>query len=887
VAPVLRRAIERLRSCLFLLIPPWARESARGDIEEEYRRRLEEGRWLHAQTYYIKETLALAARYSTEWWRGAPQAGASTPLARLAAATAQDLSHSMRSLVASWGFAAISILCLALAIGATTTGFAFVDALLLQPVPVSTADRIVSVRKAPSHNPTRFEPLSYLDFLHLEKAAARVAVVAAIQPETFRIPGSNEANGRVAGARISSNFFPMWGTRAVLGRGFSHHDMEPGAPATALISYAYWRDRFNGSAGAIGSEVTLDGMPHVIVGVLPKELAHAALQRIFYGAQVWVPLRSMGNEASRGITPVGVYARLEGITTLEGARRRFADTGRTFDRQQSGETGDWVVSVEVARLGFSPTTRAMALIAMGALGFVFLIGCTNVANLTLARATGRRREVAMRVALGARGARVCGHLLADSVVLAAVSLPPAIAVAYVGRRLLLSAAAAPEFAASVTIGPKVLVFSAALAVAASLFAGLLPALHVIRRMNTPAIAMGHFQSSGMSTPRRLSQALVVAQVALAMVLMVGAALFLKSLQSLQAADGGFDTRHILAVTLEPADWDRTSSSLRLMEVLERLRHLPGATASAVSTVVPLRGAGTATTIVREDSPEDLQRSEGIRLAGVTNEFFEVLDVPLRDGRIFTETEQGIAKVAVINETAARRMWPEGRAVGRRFKLRGDGTGEWITVVGVSADILSWDAGAQPLATAYLPYLQMPSALPTLLVRAADPAQLASALHRRRLVQSAEWPIAEIRTMNQIHAQALARQRALAWLLATLSAIALLLGATGVYGVCSYFIRQRRSEIGIRTALGADRLSIVWSFVKDGLSLAGLGVAIGLLCAYLMTGAIRSRLHDVGALDPITAVVTSALLLGVALLAVYLPARHAASVDPVLVLRQVG
>jgi len=634
-----------------------------------------------------------------------------------------------------------------------------------------------------------------------------------------------------------------------------------------------------------------EGTPRTIVGVMPPEISHVGLRNVLRG-WLWIPVGPEEHDSRRDQRHLIVYGRLAEGVTGDLARARLGALARSLEISHPLENDGWGIAIEPLRFGFSPRTRAMMLMTMGAVSFVLLIACANVANLTLARANGRRREIATRLALGAPRTRIVRQLLTESLLVALASIPFGILLANWGRNLLLARAGSPELAAEVSIDSQVLLFSIAVAALATILSGHLPALHAIRRDPYNVLnSSGHHGSTSGPPHAGLSHALVIGEVALSLILLVGASLFVQSFRNALRAEGGFDTSQILALDVDMTA-EKTvppeSASLRLSETVDRLRTLRGVTRAAAANLMPLRDGGERAAIIPDGLQVPPDRPPTVLLGGVTSQFFDVLNVPIVQGRAFAEDEdRSRSAVAVVNKTMARRLWPDGNAVGRRFR-RAAGTGKdggWFTIIGVSEDILTWNLSNRPLPTAYLPYAHVPVRQPALFIRASgDPLLLAQPA--RTAIHSADPSaiVLAVRTMTDVHQLVLSRNGTLAWLFAALGGVALLLGATGVYGVLSYFVSERTHEIGIRAALGADRRTLVRMFVRQGMTLALIGITSGLAGAWALARVLRGSLHDVSPTDPVSFAGVALLLIAVGLLATYLPARRAAAVDPLIAIR---
>ncbi len=800
-----------------------------------------------------------------------------------------DVRHALRVLTSQWLATCLAVLCLGLAIGTNATVFTFVNGLLLRPLPLADTDRLVSLHEVRREAPGTLAPVSAPNVRDWQSAVGDLARIAVQRPVRARV-SERGAPERVAAALVSANFFPVLGVEPARGRGFQDGDGHLGAPPTVLISHALWQQRYAQSPDILGHAITVNGMSHTIVGVMPAALSHIALRRGLLGAvDLWMPLPPAGDEP-RDRRDLRVVARLAPGVSPEALRARLEGVAQALELSLPAESQGWTVGVRPLAATFSSTTRTMLLMASGAVACILLIACANVANLTLARAAGRRRDMATRLALGAPRWHIVRQLLSESLLVGIASMPLGIAVAYGGRTLLLASADSADMATSLPIDGRVLLFSLALALLASVLAGLLPALHVIGRVRHDVLTAGGRSDATTPPPHaRLSRALIVGEVALAVIMLVGASLFVRSFQRLLVADGSFDTARILTVVV---DLDRGVAesadvvSRRVGDLVDQLAGHPMVTGAAAATFTPLRDAGVSTAVIADSFAGRDDEAPSVLLGGITPALFDVLDVPMRQGRAFSDAEgRSLSAVAIVNHALAERFWPGQSAVGRRFRRVGDAGATWFTVVGVSNDILSWDVSNRPLPTAYLPYAYVPASESRVLLRtSSDPSRVAETIRSTVHAADASITVVAVRTMTDVHYLVLSRNQTLARLFAALGGIALLLGAAGVYGVLSYFVSQRTHEIGVRAALGADRRTLIGFFMRQGMALILIGIALGAGGAWAMARVVRGQLHDVSPADPLSFGGVAILMGAVGLAATYIPARRAARVDPMSAIR---
>lgn len=800
--------------------------------------------------------------------------------------TLHDLRQAFRVLASNRTFAALSVLCLSLGIGTNTTAFTFVNALLLQPLPLAEPNRLVSLHEVRGDDPGHTGPVSYPNFLDWRVHAAGLGEMAAQRTIDLRLSDGGPLE-REAGALVSWNLFSLLGIRPELGRGFLEEEDRIGGTPVVLLSHALWQRRYHEDPAVIGREIIVNGTPRTVIGIMPAGLSQIALDRVLRGARLWVPIGSVEQNSRRDERVATVFARLANGVTRDMAGARLSTVAETLGHTYPSANDGWGAVVQPLRIGFSPSTRAMILMMMGALTFVLLIACANAATLTLARATGRRREMATRLALGAPRHRIVRQLLTESLLVGIASIPAGVAFAYWGRNLVLGGQVRPDLHAEIAIDSRVLAYTIGLAMLTSLLSGLLPALRAVRHLQPTVLTTGGGREDA-SGPRhaRLTHLLIIGEVSLALMLLIGASLFVQSFRNALQAEGGFDTSRILNVRLPESTGPQGSHSLRVTEAVDQLRALPGVTHAAAANLMPLRTAGDRIVVVPDGLQGSPEERPTVLLGGVTSDFFRVLNIPIVQGRMFTDAEGGSrTAVAVVNRTMAGRLWPGQNPIGRRFQRAGDDDARWFTIVGVSDDILTWDLSDRPQPTAYVPYTHVPVQEPGLFIRASgDPSLLAPSVRAAIHAMNPNQPLFDVRTMTEVHHEALSRMQTLASLFIVVGGIALLLSAMGVYGVLSYFVTQRTYEIGIRAALGADRRALVGFFVRQGMTIAFAGIALGVAGAWALARAVRGLLHEVDPTDPLSFVGAALVLSAVGFLAIYIPARRAAKVDPLIAIR---
>lgn len=794
-----------------------------------------------------------------------------------------SFSQALRSLRRERTTSLVALLCLSVAIGTNTTVFSIVNGLIFRDLPLDNPDQLVLLQERTNQDPSSAGPVSYAVYRELAAQVSNAVDLAAERRVGLRVSEGGPPE-RHAASLASWNFFRVLGVRPALGRAFVEDDDRRGAQPVVVLSHRLWQQRYGADPSVIGRRILVGGTPHIVIGVMPRDFAHVALRGLL-GARLWVPLGAAQTLQTSDDRHLRVYGRLrEGVTPAAAGARLETAAGQLSDRYPANE--GWGLELEPLRLGFSPATETLLITIMGAVSFVLLMACANLANLTLARTTTRRHELATRLALGAPRRRIVLQIGTESLLVALASVPPGILLAFWGRSLVLGSSASPEIYEGMPIDVSVLLYTIALALLATVLAGLLPAAYGVRRLDVDVLRTGHTLISG---PRHslLNRVLIGAQLFLSVILLVGTLVFFESFRTTLRAEGGFDTSRILSVHVEITDdfhEPGEDSVRRLFAIIERLSAVPGVERAAAATFMPLRDGGARAAVTGDRRTQPLTPPT-ILIGGIAGKFFEAIGVPVIQGRPLTGAEtRSTSPVAVINRRMAERLWPGESALGRRFKPVSRDL--WFTVVGVSENILNWDLSDRPLPTAYVPYAHVPERDPNVFVRTAgDPAAAAPAVRAAVHDAAPSTPILDLLTMAEVHHMTLARNQTLARLFGVLGAIALLLGAAGVYGVLSYFVSQRVSEIGIRAALGATPRSLIALFVRQGLAVAVAGLALGVPAAWAVARVLRGRLYNVSPPDAFMFASVCLLLIAVTFTAAYVPARRAASVDPVIALRQ--
>src|SRR5215475_5111245 len=792
----------------------------------------------------------------------------------------QDLRFGFRQLLAKPGFTAIATLSLALGIGANTAIFSLVDAVLLRPLPFQDPDRLVMVWEDaakigfPRNTPA---PANYADW----KAQNQVFDdMAAINWRTYNLTDEGEPE-KVEAQAVTANFFPLLGVKPELGRVFTPEEDKPDGIKVALISHGLWQRRFGGDPALVGKEILLDGQKHTVIGVTPP-----GFQFLGNDTSLWVPVAFSQQElANRGSHYLTVVARMKPGVALRQARADIAAITRRIDHDHPTpgfELGSVVISLREQLAG----DVRPALI-------VLLMACANIANLLLSRGAARYREIAVRSALGAGRARIVRQLLTESVLLAVAGGVSGLLFAWLSFSFLKQIVPnGMELNAGVRIDARVFGFTLLLSLLTGIVFGLAPALQAAKVDLNEALKQGGGRAGTGGGHRRLRSALVVIEIALALVLLVGAGLLIQAFLRLRALDVGVNPENTLTLrTALPRNkyGELPKRDAFYRQTLERVRALPGVVSAGYTTAVPLTwkgGTNGFTVEGREERPGQDAQSRQIS-AG----YMETMGVKLRQGRFFDGHDGAQAQpVSIINETMERQFWRGETALGKRFKLGSvDFRNRWVTVVGIVGDVKEMGLEAPAKAEMFFPYQQLPHMLwnmpRDLVVRASgDPMSVAAAARQAVWSVDPAQPVSNVRTMDEILAEEVTQRRIGMTLLAAFAALALALASLGIYGVLSYSVAQRTQEIGIRMALGAGRNDVLRVVLADGMRLAAAGAAIGLGMSFALTRLMAGLLFGVSASDTLTLAGVTLLLITVALVACFIPARRATKVDPMIALR---
>jgi putative ABC transport system permease protein len=804
----------------------------------------------------------------------------------------QDVHYGLRVLRRNFALSIVAVIALALGIGANTAIFSVVNAVLLRPLPYRNAERIVAIQEI-SKDGRRIQvtPANFLDWRAQNTVFEHLS---AILTRTSNLAGANEAE-RINLAVTSADLFDVFGVQPQQGRLFVPEDEQAGHAAVAVISHGLWQRRFGGDDEQVGKSITLDGKSYTVVGIAPAGFQYPDK------TDVWIPPLRLAPEVNaqmdvtrvRGFGYMSAVGLLKpGVPLSQAESEMEAITARL--REQYPETNNnrfnRVVSLHTHLVG---DTSTMLWLLLGAVCFVLLIACANVANLLLARATARQKEMAIRAALGASRLRVIRQLLTESSMLALAGGAFGLLLALWGIDLMtkLLPKDFPRLQ-DINLDYAVLGFTLLVSLLTGIVFGLAPALQVSRTDIYESLKESSRGTAGGARRNRLRNLLVVSEVALCLVLLIGAGLLFRSFLRLQSINKGFTSQQVLTMRLTPsgARFKEDAQYVSFYsQVLERIRAVAGVDTVGVINTLPLvKGPTTAFRIEgRPLLPAD--QWPGVNYRSVSPDYFHALDIPVTQGRGFSERDNASAPLAVlVNQAVAERDFAGENPIGKRINLGGLGSNGqpiWFEIVGVVTNVRNIELNTEPMPEIYTSYMQDPFAGMSFVIRTTiEPTSVAASVRESVQEVDKEQPVAEIRTMESIVTDAVTQPRFNLVLLGIFGGIALILSAAGIYGVMSYSVTQRTPEIGIRMALGAQTSDVLKMVVGQGMALAVIGIVIGLIASFALTHLMASLLYGVSATDPLTFALIALILLGVALGACFVPARRATKVDPMVALR---
>ncbi|MGA9770726.1 MAG: ABC transporter permease [Blastocatellia bacterium] len=808
----------------------------------------------------------------------------------------QDIRYGIRVLLKGRAVTAIAVLALTLGIGANTAIFSVINAVLIKPLPYPQPDRIVRIHEKSA----QFDQMSisYPNFLDWQKQNQLFEAMSVFRYQGFNVTGA-QGPERLQGRIISASFFSVLGVQPVIGRGILPEEDRPGGAPAAVISYALWQRRFGGDQSLLGKPIIINGKDHTIVGIMPAGF------RFYSQADLFVPIGVQDDaiwharELHPGLQAIG---RLKPGVTLEQADSEIVGIASALEKQYPDTNKGYSAGLVSMYEDMVGSIRPALLVLLGAVGFVLLIACANVANLLLARAASRQKEIAIRTALGASRTRLVRQLLTESLLLAIAGGGLGLLLAMWGTDALV--AAIPDTlprAEDIGLDNSVLVFTLAVSLVTGVVFGLVPALQASRLDLNESLKEGGRTSA--STRQGVRSALVVAEVALALVLLIGAGLMIRSIFRLNQIAPGINPKNVLTmeIPLSLSTYDEPSKIRNFYrQLIERLESVPGVEAAAVNADMPLTGSDSEVPFWigggPRPAPDDMQWS---LFYPTSAGYARAMGLPLMKGRFISEQDtQNSPTVVVIDEYLARGLFPNADPIGKRLTIQGVGGIPDIAceIVGIVGHVkhfgLGTDAQQKIQYQLYFPYSQIPDIFLAPMVEgmtvvartSSDPTGLINEAKSQVLAVDKDQPVNNIKTMEQIIAASISQQRFSMLLLGIFAVVALVLAAVGIYGVMSYTVTQRTHEIGIRMALGARPGDVLKLVVRQGMTLAIAGVGIGLGAAFALTRLMESLLYGVSATDPLTFAAISIVLAGVALGACFIPARRATKVDPMIALR---
>ena len=803
-----------------------------------------------------------------------------------------DIRYAARTLQKNPGFTIVAIVTLALGIGATTAIFSVVNGVLLRPLPFPAPDRIVQVFSSTAQDPR--DGHAPADFLDLKRGNRSLDALAGYREDAITISRADRDPIRVSGSLVTSDFFDVFGMPPLAGRAFSRTDGGT-SEAFAVISETLWTNDFGRDPSIVGSRVRINTAPYTVVGIMPAAFKHPSGSRVWVLAPKAVPAPPVDTEgeltALRALHYFQAVARVKAGVTIAQAQADLAGIAEGLATQFPETNGGRTVTVTPLREGLVNDVRDALLILFGAVSVVLLIACANVASLLLARASGRQREMAVRTALGADRGRLVRQLITESLLLATIGGAAGLLAGTWAIDLLMRVVpdGIPR-SDEIGLDGRVALVSVLLTYGSAIIFGLVPSLQASRTDAAVALrASGDRATTSGRNRARTRAALVVGEVALTLVLMVTAGLLANSFLRLQRVDPGFQSDDV-TIAMLPLPQARYVDGPRQADayerVLEGVQQRGGVQSAAVAFPSPLQGANAGGRFLIEGQPESSSRADrpSAALVAISPDYFRVLGIPLIGGRPFaTDDRPPAAMVVIVNTLLARKYFGGENPVGKRIRFGQPGA-PWITVVGVVGDTRNMGIGEEPSPVLYIPYRHFTLPFMSVVVRGPSATQAGTAVRDAVRRVDAELAVDRILPMKTVLRESIATARFGTMLVAAFAFAAVVLAAVGLYGLISYSVAQRTREIGIRVALGARPAQVMSPVIKEGMTLALLGVGIGLAGALAATKLVSSYLFDVGATDPLTFSAVSALLLAVAFLASYIPSRRALRIDPLLALR---
>lgn len=803
----------------------------------------------------------------------------------------QDLRYGVRMLLKSPAVTAVAILSLALGISANTVIFSVINTVLLKSLPYSDPDSIVLVwgdTRNEGNSRNQVSATDVDDWRNQNSVFEEVTTYSSWAPI---LSGAGEPE-RVAAMQVGDGYFKVMRGEPILGRTFLPEEQEDGKDFVIILGHGLWQGAFGGDRNIVGKTVSLNSRPYTVVGVMPADFQPLPSSLVAARAEFYRPVAEKRDNEERSARHLRAIARLKPGVSLAQAQSEMTVIASRLEQQYPRDNTSYGVRLVSLAEDTVGGLRPTLLMLFGAVAFVLLIACANVGNLLLARSAARQKEIAIRSALGAARRRLVRQLLTESVMLAMAGGGLGLLFALWGTSLVESLGSKVNpMLNGITVDLRVLGFTVAISLLTGIVFGLAPALHVSNLDLNESLKEGGRSSSAGATRNRLRSALVVSEVAMALVLLISAGLLIKSVIRLRDVNTGFNPENLLtmSVALPNAKYPNAPTWIAFYnQIIERIESLSGVKAAGVTSVLPFSGNFDGRGLAVETRPKPRGEEISVDLYIATPGYLRAMGIPLLEGRTLTEQDvEASPLIALVNKTMAEELWPNDAAIGKRIKFPGSDKRPqpWRTVVGVVSDVAQYGLDRKPPMQLYLPESQFPTSFMTLVVRtASDPAGMTAAIRNEILAVDKDQAVFKITTMEQLLGDSISLRRFSMLLLIIFAGIALTLATVGIYGVISYSVSQRSHEIGVRLALGAGRKDILRLVVGQGMTLTLTGVAIGLAAAFGLTRVMEGLLFGVSATDPVTFVLISIVLAGVALGACFVPARRATKVDPMIALR---
>jgi putative ABC transport system permease protein len=808
----------------------------------------------------------------------------------------KDIRYAVKSMVRQPALTAVAVITVALGVGANTAIFSAVNAILLRPLPYQEPERIVQLWETNGQRGYSRATASLPNFVDWRDQNQSFEYIAAFLGRGFNLTGADRPE-RVQGAVVSSSFFSALGARPALGRGFLPEEEKPGNHRVAVLSHGLWQRAFGADPDIIGKTLTLSGNAFTIVGVLtqgfqfPDPSGRNPLSDPEANIEVLVPLAfDPQNLGDRGSHILNVLARLAPGVEIAQAQADMSTIASRLSEHYPDSNGGWGANVVPLHEQIIGRMKSLLYILLAAVGFILLIACTNVASLLLARAAARRKEIAIRLAIGATRWRLIRQLLTESVLLSLAGGAAGLLLAFwlIDAFVSLSPSDLPR-TQEISVDARVLAFTVGLSILTGIIFGLAPALKSSRADLNEALKEAG-RGSAVGDRNRIQSGLVVSEIALALVLLVGAGLMVRSFIRLVDVDTGFDTENLLTteVALPFASYREPQKRIDFYEqVIAKIAALAGVEQAGAVSSLPLSGHNDHLTFIIEGAqPALLTEAPAANWRAISADYFQAMGMELLRGRYFTaDDRKGSTEVVIINQVMAERFWPGQDPIGKRIIIYDLDEKPWREIVGIVENVRHFGMNREPAPEMYVPHWQRPQSSMTLVARTAhDPGGLAAAMRETVLSTDKNQPVYNVRTMKELVSKAVASPQAVTVLLGGFALVGAALAAIGIYGLVSYSVSRRTHEIGIRMALGAQSKNIMKMVVRQAMLLTAIGVSVGLVAAFALTRLMESLLYGVTATDPLTFIAVPLLLAGVALAACAVPARRAARVDPMVALR---